>query len=74
VKERGLSLLMTVHDPNLAVIYSDRVVMLCDGEVLSAGTPSDVINNENLRKMYGSSVTVFSWEGISVVHPGKRIC
>ncbi|HOP63379.1 MAG TPA: ABC transporter ATP-binding protein [Spirochaetota bacterium] len=74
VKERRLSLLMTVHDPNLAVIYSDRVIMLCEGEVLSAGTPSDVINNENLRKMYGSSVTVFTWEGTRVVHPGKRIC
>jgi iron complex transport system ATP-binding protein len=74
VTSRGLTLLLTVHDPNLAVVYSDRVILLCGGEVIANGEPGDVINEKNLKRMYGSSVTVFSWKGTKVVHPGIRRC
>lgn len=74
VTERKLTVLMTVHDPNLAMIYSDHVVMLHAGTVLSSGKPVDVLNNTHLKKMYGKSVTVFNWKGIKVVHPGVKKC
>lgn len=74
VKARGLTVLMTVHDPNLAMIYSDHVVMLHAGTVLAAGRPADVLNNTHLQKMYGKSVTVFNWKGMKVVHPGVKKC
>ena len=72
VKSKKLTLLMTVHDPNLAMIYSDKVVMLHCGTVLSSGRPHDVLNNKNLKEMYGNSVSVFNWKGIKVVHPGVK--
>jgi len=74
VKARKLTVLMTVHDPNLAMIYSDHVVMLHQGTVLSSGKPVDVLNKTHLKKMYGHSVNVFNWKGIKVVHPGVRKC
>ncbi|MGL4370039.1 MAG: hypothetical protein ACRCUT_10275, partial [Spirochaetota bacterium] len=74
VQKRNLTLLMTVHDPNLAVIYADKLVMLNGGSVIACGKPASTVTTENLRTMYGSTVTVFNWRGTKIVHPGKRKC
>ncbi len=61
-KERGLAVLMAVHDLNLAGRYADRVALLAGGEVRALGVPGEVLTAENLAAVYGMEVQV-------MVHP-----
>jgi iron complex transport system ATP-binding protein len=57
---RGLSVLMSSHLPNHALLYSSRVVMMQEGGILAMGRPDEVISEENLRQIYGIDVKIFS--------------
>lgn len=56
--ERGLTVVIVSHDLNLASQYCDRIVMLKEGAVCSAGTPSEVFSVEVLRAVYGCEVLI----------------
>lgn len=45
--------IMVLHDLNLAARFSDLLLMLCDGKVFAAGSPRDVLNEANVRAVYG---------------------
>ena len=57
VQERGLSVLMVVHDPNLAAL-ADRVVLLAGGRVVADGAPRDVLTPKALTSAYGGGFEV----------------
>lgn len=67
--EKSVTALMTIHDPNLATLFSDSVVMINDGCVLSQGSPHEVINEHNLSGVYGIEVCVFAVNGSRVIMP-----
>ncbi len=52
VVKNGISAIMAVHDLNLASRYTDRVVIMKEGKVFDAGSPSDVLTPENIRSVY----------------------
>ena len=56
--ERGLTVLVALHDPNLAEFFGDRIVMLADGRVRREGTPEEVLSEEILSGLYDSPVGV----------------
>ncbi|MDD4222121.1 MAG: ABC transporter ATP-binding protein [Candidatus Methanomethylophilus sp.] len=60
--------LVALHDLNLAIRYSDRVLMLKDGCTYGFGTPSEVITPENIAAVYGVSAEVVSGRGGRYVH------
>lgn len=68
-RKKGLITLMTLHDPNLAMIFSDKVVMINDGHVVSNGLPQEVITKENLKSVYGIDVSVVNWNGTKIIYP-----
>lgn len=69
VRLRGLAVLMTVHDPNLAMQFSDHVVMINEGTIMARGFPQDILTGENLMKMYGIDVSVIAHNGARVIYP-----
>jgi iron complex transport system ATP-binding protein len=54
--EHRLTVLLTLHDPNLALLYADYVVMLSAGEVVAAGKPKEVIHAASMSRLYGLDV------------------
>ena len=56
--EKGITIVMVSHDVNLAAMYSDRVLLLKDGEIVSLGVPSDVLSFGQLEKTYGCKLLV----------------
>lgn len=46
------------HDLNLALQFSDRVMVLEDGRVAGDGTPREVLNPELISRVFGVSATV----------------
>jgi len=51
-RERGLAVLMSLHDLNLVSIFSDRIALLDDRNILAVGQPKEVINQQYLSKVY----------------------
>jgi iron complex transport system ATP-binding protein len=68
-REKQLIVLMTLHDPNLAMLFSDRVGLMNGGVVVSEGKPQAVITEDSLKQVYGIDVRVISWNGFRIVYP-----
>ncbi|MBN1304355.1 MAG: heme ABC transporter ATP-binding protein [Anaerolineales bacterium] len=56
--EMQKAVLMVIHDLNLAALYADRVVLLHNGQVVTAGRPGEVLTEANLAAVYNTSVRV----------------
>lgn len=52
LKERGIGVLITDHNVRETLDICDRAYIINQGTVLAAGTPSEIISNENVRKVY----------------------
>lgn len=68
VTERGISCLMAIHDLNLAARYSDKIVILHDGEIFATGG-LEVLTPENIEPVYGVKVRVSEDGGNLLVIP-----
>jgi iron complex transport system ATP-binding protein len=53
VRDLRVTTLITLHELNLAAAYCDRIVVLCEGEVVGSGTPQDVLTPELLLQVFG---------------------
>lgn len=73
--EKNLSVLMILHDLNLAGLYADRVVLMADGRIFAVGDPGEVITAENLTSVYAVPVNVIPHPdyGTPLVLPDGRI-
>jgi len=50
--ENSLSIISVFHDLNLASIASHRLILLNEGKIVKIGTPQEVLNEENLQRVY----------------------
>lgn len=48
----GRTVVMVLHDLNLAVRYSDYLVVMKEGQVIASGTPGEVITAERLQQAF----------------------
>ena len=62
-KTKGISVMMAIHDLNLASRYSDRIIMLNGGGIRDEGDPASVLTAENIRSVYGVDVVVRNEDG-----------
>lgn len=51
--ESGRTVVMVLHDLNLAVRYSDNLVVMREGSILAQGHPRDVVTAELLHEAFG---------------------
>ncbi|WP_298553729.1 ABC transporter ATP-binding protein [Streptomyces luteogriseus] len=51
--ESGCTVVMVLHDLNLATRYSDNLVVMREGSILAQGHPRDVITAELLHEAFG---------------------
>lgn len=45
--KRGITVILSTHDVNKALIWADRVVLLDDGRIIGDGTPEEIFHNED---------------------------
>lgn len=57
-REKHLTVLMVLHDLNLAGLYADRVALLAEGRLFAVGKPEEVLTAKNLSAVYGVPVSV----------------
>ena len=51
--EHGRTVVMVLHDLNLAARYADELVVMAQGRVVAQGPPGDVLTEELLLEVYG---------------------
>jgi lipopolysaccharide export system ATP-binding protein len=52
LKKRGIGVLITDHNVRETLEIVDRAYILHDGKVLMSGTPEEVVQNDNVRRVY----------------------
>ncbi|MEU0358610.1 ABC transporter ATP-binding protein [Streptomyces cyaneofuscatus] len=52
-RSRGTTIVMVLHDLNLAARYADHLIALADGTLHAAGSPADVLTEETVRAVFG---------------------
>ncbi len=57
-RSQGITLLLVLHDLNLAALYCDRIAFLRGGCILAAGATDETLNYENIRETYDTDVYV----------------
>ena len=58
--ELGLTVVLVLHDLNQAVMFSDLVVVLQQGRLVTAGAPQDVVSAELLRDVFNVKADPFT--------------
>ncbi|OUS15722.1 LPS export ABC transporter ATP-binding protein [Rhodospirillales bacterium 47_12_T64] len=52
LKDRGIGVLITDHNVRETLDIVDRAYIIHDGMVLMEGTPSEIVNNDDVRRVY----------------------
>ena len=52
LKSKGIGVLITDHNVRDTLKIVDRAYILHDGRVIISGSPEDVVNNDNVRRVY----------------------
>ena len=61
-----LTVVIALHDLNLAAQYCDRLLLINNGRVHAEGTPREVINPQNIKEVYGADGCVYTHPDIDL--------
>jgi iron complex transport system ATP-binding protein len=57
-REDGRTIVMVVHDLNLAARYAHHLIAMRDGQIVTAGTPTQVITPDLLSQVFGVKASI----------------
>lgn len=57
-REKNLTTLITLHDPNIAGRYCNKLVMLKEGNIVYQGSREDVFHAKSLEAIYDIRVQI----------------
>jgi iron complex transport system ATP-binding protein len=57
-RERGTTIVMVLHDLNLAARYADELFAVRDGRLHSHGAPADVVTADAVREVFGMEARI----------------
>lgn len=68
VRSLGVTVLLTIHDLNMAAAYCDELVVLSQGELVATGTPEEVLTPALIQSVFQVTASVEPASG-----PGDQI-
>ncbi|TNC85857.1 MAG: hypothetical protein CSH37_06400 [Thalassolituus sp.] len=68
VRSLGVTVLLTIHDLNMAAAYCDELVVLSQGELIATGTPKEVLTPALIQSVFQVTASVEPASG-----PGDQI-
>jgi iron complex transport system ATP-binding protein len=57
-REHGVTVLVSLHDLNLAALYCRRIILLAEGRIQADGPGDEILREEVLSRVYGPHVEV----------------
>jgi iron complex transport system ATP-binding protein len=70
--QKGIAVIVAIHDLNLAARYSNKIIMLRQGTIFAAGN-AEVLNQANIEAVYEVRVRLFRDKGRLVVVPEQTV-
>ncbi len=64
-KDKGLGVVLVLHDVNMAARFCDEIIALHTGKLIARGTPAEIMTAEELEAIYGVPMGVMP-------HPDKE--
>jgi iron-chelate-transporting ATPase len=58
--ERGMSVVVVLHDINMAARYCDEIIALHSGRMIDGGTPEEIMTPARLEGIYGRPMAVLA--------------
>ena len=73
--ERGRTVVVVLHDLNLAARYAERLVAMKDGELVASGTPAEVLTEQLLADVFDLEARILPdpVSGTPMVVPVRRL-
>jgi len=71
--EQGLTVVVSLHDLNLAAGFCSRIVMLSQGRLHAWGTPLEVLTAEQIEAVFGVPVEVQITDGMVRMFPRRAV-
>ncbi len=68
-KEMNITVLLSIHDLNMAAAFCDRLILMKEGRIITSGEPDSVLTRDNLEYVFNIRAQVDSHP----FHSGKRI-
>ena len=59
-RELGITIIMVLHDINLAARYSDVLMAVKGGRLYAAGTPAEIVNKKYLQEIFEIEASVYT--------------
>lgn len=69
LKDSGYSIILSTHNPEQALWFSDKVMFLNDQKILAHGNTADVMTRENLKKIYDIPIELTESHGRKICFP-----
>jgi ABC-type cobalamin/Fe3+-siderophores transport system ATPase subunit len=71
-RDNGMTLVLAMHDLQLASKYCKRLILINKGQIIKDGTPDEVLKKEILESVYDVKVKIFRDEedGSVMISPG----
>ncbi|MFA5008507.1 MAG: ABC transporter ATP-binding protein [Candidatus Omnitrophota bacterium] len=77
-QKNNLSIVIVLHDLNLAGEYCKKIILLNEGEIFEQGSPSEILTYQNIEALYKTIVIVRDNPVTSKPHillvPGSKKC
>jgi len=71
LSKEGYTILLSTHNPEHALLYADKVLILKDGKVLTQGKKDEVLTEQVLSDLYGIPIGV---EDVSRGGKNYKVC
>jgi len=68
-RERQLTVLLTLHDPNMASLFADHVILLAEGRIVAHGPPLEVITPAHMAAIYHLEVEMVNAGARHLLYP-----
>jgi iron complex transport system ATP-binding protein len=66
-----LTILMTLHDPNLASFFADYILTLSDQKISDSGSPATLLDELKLEALYRTQVGVVKINNRTIIYSKK---
>ena len=74
LRVQGYTILLSCHNPQLAMLYARRVIALHDGRIAADGAPETALNPQLIRLLYGVEVNFLQMpDGILIAPVHKNL-
>jgi len=65
-EERGVGVVIVIHDINMAARFCDEIVALREGRIVAQGAPRDILDGAVLNRIYGLPMGILQTPGMPV--------